>query len=224
MNILIIEDEKRNFNRLKRLLEDMDYTLRIDGPTTSIAETVDRLRRHPAPDLILADIRLTDGLSFDALEQSEAYRQAVQTQLVATIANSYYNLLTLDRQLDISLRTLDSWTEIVRTYEVRKRVGEANEAAVAQALANKLSVEGSVLTLRKQIRAQENSLSALLGRVPGPVSRTTLGEQRFPEKLAVGVPCNCSNAVPTCARPKPPSHRRSITRMPPARLSIRASR
>ena len=123
-----------------------------------------------------------------ALEQSEAYRQAVQTQLVATIANSYYNLLTLDRQLDISLRTLDSWTEIVRTYEVRKRVGEANEAAVAQALANKLSVEGSVLTLRKQIRAQENSLSALLGRVPGPVSRTTLGEQRFPEKLAVGVP------------------------------------
>ena len=47
----------------------MDYTLRIDGPTTSIAETVDRLRRHPAPDLILADIRLTDGLSFDALEQ-----------------------------------------------------------------------------------------------------------------------------------------------------------
>ncbi len=123
-----------------------------------------------------------------ALEQSEAYRQAVQTQLVATIANSYYNQLTLDRQLDISLRTLDSWTEIVRTYEVRKRVGEANEAAVAQALANKLSVEGSVLTLRKQIRAQENSLSALLGRVPGPVSRTTLGEQRFPEKLAVGVP------------------------------------
>ena len=115
-----------------------------------------------------------------ALEQSEAYRQAVQTQLVATIANSYYNLLTLDRQLDISLRTLDSWTEIVRTYEVRKRVGEANEAAVAQALANKLSVEGSVLTLRKQIRAQENSLSALLGRVPDPVSRTTLGEQRFP--------------------------------------------
>lgn len=69
MNILIIEDEKRNFNRLKRLLEEMDYTLRIDGPTTSIAETVDRLRRHPAPDLILADIRLTDGLSFDALEQ-----------------------------------------------------------------------------------------------------------------------------------------------------------
>lgn len=49
MNILIIEDEKRNFNRLKRLLEDMDYTLRIDGPTTSIAETVDRCAAIPRP-------------------------------------------------------------------------------------------------------------------------------------------------------------------------------
>lgn len=85
MNILIIEDEKRNFNRLKRLLEEMDYTLRIDGPTTSIAETVDRLRRHPAPDLVrdvnhifsenkLTCLCLTDGtqevvsLSMDALE------------------------------------------------------------------------------------------------------------------------------------------------------------
>lgn len=69
MNILIIEDEKRNFNRLKRLLEDIDYTFCIDGPTTSIAETIDYLRLHPAPDLILADIRLTDGLSFEALGQ-----------------------------------------------------------------------------------------------------------------------------------------------------------
>lgn len=159
-----------------------------------------------------------------ALEQSEAYRQAVQTQLVATIANSYYNQLTLDRQLDISLRTLDSWTEIVRTYEVRKRVGEANEAAVAQALANKLSVEGSVLTLRKQIRAQENSLSALLGRVPALSAARRSGSSVSRRSWPWVSPCNCSNAVPTCARPKPPSHRRSITRMPPARLSIRASR
>lgn len=86
-----------------------------------------------------------------ALEQSEAYRQAVQTQLVATIANSYYNLLTLDRQLDISLRTLDSWTEIVRTYEVRKRVGEANEAAVGVPL--------QLLERRPDVRQAEAALA-----------------------------------------------------------------
>lgn len=123
-----------------------------------------------------------------AFEQSLAYQQAVRTQLIATIANSYYNLLTLDRQLDISRRTALSWDEIVRTYDAKLRVGEATAAAVAQAKASKLAVEGQVLTLEKQIRAQENSLSALLGRVPGAIRRTTLDSQRFPEHLAVGVP------------------------------------
>ena len=49
-----------------------------------------------------------------ALEQSEAYRQAVQTQLVATIANSYYTLLMLDKQLDITRRTAETWDENLR--------------------------------------------------------------------------------------------------------------
>ena len=123
-----------------------------------------------------------------ALEGSRAYRQAVQTQLVATIANSYYNLLMLDRQLDISRRTAQSWAEVLRTYEAKMQVGEATEAAVAQARASKLSVDASVLTLQKQIREQENSLSALLGSVPRRIRRSTLEEQQFPDTLAVGVP------------------------------------
>lgn len=123
-----------------------------------------------------------------ALEQSYAYQQAVRTQLIATIANSYYNLLTLDSQLDISRHTALSWDEIVRTYEAKLQVGEATAAAVAQAKASKLAVEGQMLTLEKQIRAQENSLSALLGRVPGSIARTTLDGQRFPDRMAVGVP------------------------------------
>ena len=71
-----------------------------------------------------------------ALEQSEAYRQAVQTQLVATIANSYYTLLMLDEQLNISTRTMKTWDESIRTLEALKRAGKTNEAAVLQAKAN----------------------------------------------------------------------------------------
>ena len=123
-----------------------------------------------------------------ALEQSRAYRQAVQTQLIATIANSYYNLLMLDVQLEISQRTAETWKENLRTYEAKKNVGEATTAAVTQAKANKLSVEASILTLQKQIRAQENSLSALLGSMPRHIERTTLKEQQFPDRLAVGIP------------------------------------
>ena len=123
-----------------------------------------------------------------ALEQSRAYRQAVQTQLIATIANSYYNLLMLDVQLEISQRTAETWKENLRTYEAKKNVGEATTAAVTQAKANKLSVEASILTLQKQIRVQENSLSALLGSMPQHIERTTLKEQQFPDRLAVGIP------------------------------------
>lgn len=123
-----------------------------------------------------------------ALEGSRAYSRAVQTQLIATIANSYYNLLMLDRQLDISRRTAVSWTEVVRTYEAKMKVGEATNAAVSQAKASKLSVEAYVLTLQKQIRAQENSLSILLGSSPRRIERSTLSVQRFPEHLSVGIP------------------------------------
>ena len=123
-----------------------------------------------------------------ALEQSHAYRQAVQTQLVATIANSYYTLLMLDEQLTISNRTLKTWEESIRTLEALKRAGKTNEAAVLQAKANMLSVEANVLTLEKEILAVENSLCALLGLVPMPIERSTLNDQILPERLCAGVP------------------------------------
>ncbi len=123
-----------------------------------------------------------------ALEQSEAYRQAVQTQLVATIANSYYTLLMLDRQLAITCRTADTWTESVRTMKALKRAGQATEMAVAQTEASKLSVDASVVSLRRQINEMENSLSTLLGMSPQEITRSTLENQQFPDSLSTGVP------------------------------------
>ena len=123
-----------------------------------------------------------------AVEQSKAYEHAVQTQLVATIANSYYTLLMLDEQLAISRRTLDTWEENIRTLEALKRAGKTNEAAVLQAKANRLNVEASVLTLEKEILAVENSFCALLSILPEKIERSTLSIQEFPEELSAGVP------------------------------------
>lgn len=123
-----------------------------------------------------------------ALEQSEAYRQAVQTQLVATIANSYYSLLMLDAQLDISERTAAIWSENVRAMKALKAAGNATELAVAQSEASKLSVDASVASLHQQIDQMENTLTALLGIAPQTIERATIAEQRFPEELAAGVP------------------------------------
>ena len=123
-----------------------------------------------------------------ALEGSRAYEQAVQTQLVATIATAYYTLLMLDKQLDINENTLKNWEKTVETLEALKRAGRADDAAVLQAKANRMTLEASVLSVRKSIRATENSLSALLAMAPQHINRGTLDGQEFPEELAVGVP------------------------------------
>ena len=121
-------------------------------------------------------------------EQSEAYRQAVQTQLIATVANSYYTLLMLDKQLDITRRTAEIWDENLRVMKALKKAGQATEMAVAQTEASKFSVDGSILSLEQQINEMENSLSTLLGMIPSSIDRSALDGQSFPEKLAAGVP------------------------------------
>lgn len=67
MNVLIIEDEKHNADRLVRLLQNYDNNATIYGPLTSVLEIRDFFQKKDVEvDLILSDIRLTDGLSFDA--------------------------------------------------------------------------------------------------------------------------------------------------------------
>ena len=131
-----------------------------------------------------------------ALEQSEVYENAVQTQLVAAIAESYYALLGLDEQLAISRRTLNTWEENIRTLDALKRAGKTNEAAVLQAKANKYSVEADVLTLEKNIMEMENSFCALIGVVPMPIERSTLADQMLPVELSAGVPAELLSRRP----------------------------
>lgn len=122
------------------------------------------------------------------LLQSEAYRQAVRSQLIAGIANTYYTLLMLDRQLAISVETSAIWKENVRAMEAMKEAGMTTEAAVVQSRANYHQVEASLADLRRQIRETENALSVLLAEAPQTIDRGTLEEQELPTDLAAGVP------------------------------------
>lgn len=127
------------------------------------------------------------GAKADLL-QSEAYQQAVHSQLIANIANSYYTLLMLDRQLAISEETSKIWKENVRAMEAMKEAGMTTEAAVAQSKANSHQVEASLADLRRQIRETENALSILLAQAPHTIDRGTLEEQQLPTDLATGIP------------------------------------
>lgn len=111
-----------------------------------------------------------------ALEQSDCYSQAVQTELISTIAGNYYTLLMLDEQEAITAETLASWDEYIRTLRALMRAGEYDRPAVSQAEANRLAVKNSLADLRLQIKELENSLSVMPNRMPGHIRRGTLQE------------------------------------------------
>lgn len=123
-----------------------------------------------------------------ALQGSRDYQQAVQTQLVATIADSYYTLSMLDMQMAINNRTLENWRATVRTLEALKKVGKANEAGVLQAKANVMQLESSQLAIRKSISETENALSAILAMPSHSIERNNLTEASFPDTISIGVP------------------------------------
>lgn len=123
-----------------------------------------------------------------SLMQSEAYQQAVQTQIVAAIANYYYMLLMLDKQLQITEETSVLWAKNVETMKAMKEGGMVNEAGVVQSQANYHAIIASIADLKDQIRQTENSLCLLLRQAPQKIERSGLDKQHFPEVLQTGVP------------------------------------
>ena len=122
------------------------------------------------------------------LAQSKDYQQAVRSQLIAGIANTYYTLLMLDEQLRIAEQTATSWGESARATHALMQAGMTNEAAVAQMEAAYAQVSASVLDLKDQINQVENSLSRVWAETPHRVQRGTLAGQTWPSSLSVGFP------------------------------------
>lgn len=122
------------------------------------------------------------------LLQSQAYQQAVQTQLIAAIANTYYTLLMLDQQLIISQQTADIMKHNVETMRAMKEAAMTNAAAVSQSEAAYAQVLASLPAIRQGIRETENALCMLLKQTPQTVKRSTLEEQKLPSEFSIGVP------------------------------------
>ena len=123
-----------------------------------------------------------------ALQGSRDCRQAVQTRLIATIADSYYTLAMLDAQLEINGRTLGNWLNTVKTLEALKRVGKSNEVGVLQAKASVMELEASRLAILKSISETENALSSVLAMPSQAIRRGNLADAYFPDTVSIGVP------------------------------------
>ena len=132
-----------------------------------------------------------------ALLATKDYQLVVKTQVIANIANMYYTLLMLDRQLEIvnemSGITKETWDMMKGLKELR--IGYRS-TSVQSAEANYYSVLAQAADLRRQIRETENSLSLMLGQSAQAIKRGKLDDQRLPSKFSAGIPLQMLNNRP----------------------------
>ena len=132
-----------------------------------------------------------------ALLATKDYQLVVKTQVISNIANMYYTLLMLDRQLaivdEMSRITKETWDMMKGLKELR--IGYRS-TSVQSAEANYYSVLAQAADLRRQIRETENSLSLMLGQPAQAISRGKLEDQRLPSKFSTGIALNMLNNRP----------------------------
>lgn len=126
--------------------------------------------------------------AFASLLQTEAALRAIQTSIVAGIANYYYLLLALDKQLSITEETVKNWDISVETMKALKESARVTEAAVVQSEAQRYAAEVTIPDLKQRIRETENGLSILLGEEPSNIVRGTIDDQSPASNLSAGLP------------------------------------
>lgn len=114
--------------------------------------------------------RLSEAAQANVLATDEA-RRGVLLTLVSAVATSYLQLRGLDEQLAIAQRTLGTYAESVRLYQLQLKYGQTSQMTVAQAQSQYESAAAQIPQIEAQLAQTENTLSILLGRNPGPIPR-----------------------------------------------------
>jgi len=128
--------------------------------------------------------------------QSVAAHQAVKTQLISSIATSYYQLLALDEQKRFTEETIINRTNSLETNIALKEAGVVTEVAVRQTEAQLINSKALLLDIENNIKLQENILCLLLGDMPHEIERTSLAEQNLNIDTNVGIPAQLLNNRP----------------------------
>jgi NodT family efflux transporter outer membrane factor (OMF) lipoprotein len=137
---------------------------------------------------IWGKLRSSRRAGLAALLQATANAQAVQTGLIANIANNYYFLMALDQKLQITQQTVVNWQATVEVMKELKKADVVTGAAVVQSEASRYAAEVTIPDLKQSIRETENTLNLLLGQVAGLIARDTIDSQQPIMLLKTGVP------------------------------------
>ncbi len=101
-----------------------------------------------------------------AVLQSEAYAQAVRSQIISAVATTYYTLAAVNEQLQLSRGTSELWKETVQKMRDLKLAGRVTEAGVMQSEANYYNILGQITDLEASVVQLNNTMSLLLNTMP----------------------------------------------------------
>ena len=140
---------------------------------------------------LTAEKRLAEA----TLGEMQAAAQAARTRVICTVAEAYYTLLALDRQLQISEQTIVTWDKSIQVIEALKLAGRSNDIAVQQSKAKMLNLKASTVALRGKVETAESALCTLVGMPICKIRRGTIDAQSLPE-FEDGIPAGYIAARP----------------------------
>lgn len=122
------------------------------------------------------------------LQTGEA-KKAIQTQLVASVAQGYYRLLMMDAQMAIASKNLALSDSTLRIIHMQFDAGQVTSLAIQQAKAQQLVAAQLIPKIQQDITIQENALRVLTGQLPGSIERqASLESANIPDQVSSGYP------------------------------------
>lgn len=138
---------------------------------------------------IWGKIKSQKKASFAGYLQTEEAKKAIQTQLIASVAQGYYRLMTLDAQIGIAERNLALADSTLKMIKLQFDAGQVSSLAIQQAKAQQLLAAQLIPKLEQDITVQENALSLLAGHLPGIIKRSaSLQHSLIDENTPAGFP------------------------------------
>ncbi|HXJ32825.1 MAG TPA: efflux transporter outer membrane subunit [Candidatus Eisenbacteria bacterium] len=132
--------------------------------------------------------RATESAHADYLG-AQAFRRGVLLTLVSDVAQAYFELLELDRELEIARLSTDTFRKTLDLFTRQYEGGVGTRLEVSRGAAALAQAAATIPDVERAIVAKENQLSVLLGRNPGPIPRgAPLAAQTTPPDLPVGLP------------------------------------
>lgn len=141
MKILIVEDEELAVKKLRKTLESLDEAIEVTGVTDSIKATVDWLQCHPLPDLILMDIELADGQSFEIFKLTD-----VKSPVIFTTSYDEYALKAF------KVNSVDYLLKPVQQEELQAAL---NKFKKLKGDSSSLSIDNLVKELQQKLQPRE---------------------------------------------------------------------